>query len=220
MKKIIYAILICIIIAGIVVIASVGLKADIIYSKNVELDVYVGKTFERKDIENIVNEVFPNERVIINEIEMFGDMFSVTLADTRTEDELNSKVEELVTKVNDKYDTDLENDDIAIRHNPKAKLSSIILPYAVTIGISMAIILIYVGIRYRKLGVVRTILTYIVSILAVEMVYLSILAIIRYPINRIVIPIGLVLLVTVVTILGYVNEKKLTSAKVVEEKKK
>lgn len=173
MKKIIYAILICIIIAGIVVIASVGLKADIIYSKNVELDVYVGKTFERKDIENIVNEVFPNERVIINEIEMFGDMFSVTLADTRTEDELNSKVEELVTKVNDKYDTDLENDDIAIRHNPKAKLSSIILPYAVTIGISMAIILIYVGIRYRKLGVVRTILTYIVSILAVEMVYLS-----------------------------------------------
>ena len=207
MKKIIYAILICIIIAGIVVIASVGLKADIIYSKNVELDVYVGKTFERKDIENIVNEVFPNERVIINEIEMFGDMFSVTLADTRTEDELNSKVEELVTKVNDKYDTDLENDDIAIRHNPKAKLSSIILPYAVTIGISMAIILIYVGIRYRKLGVVKTILTYIVSILAVEMVYLSILAIIRYPINRIVIPIGLVLLVTVVTILGFVNEK-------------
>ena len=220
MKKIIYAILICIIIAGIVVIASVGLKADIIYSKNVELDVYVGKTFERKDIENIVNEVFPNERVIINEIEMFGDMFSVTLADTRTEDELNSKVEELVTKVNDKYDTDLENDDIAIRHNPKAKLSSIILPYAVTIGISMAIILIYVGIRYRKLGVVRTILTYIVSILAVEMVYLSILAIIRYPINRIVIPIGLVLLVTVVTILGFVNEKKLTKITVVDGKKK
>ena len=112
------------------------------------------------------------------------------------------------------------NDDITIRHNAKVKLSSIILPYAVTIGISMAIILVYVGMRYRKLGVIRTILTYIVSILSVEMVYLSILALIRYPINRIVIPIGLVLLVTVVTILGFVNEKKLTSAKVVEEKKK
>ncbi len=220
MKKIVYAILICIIIAGIVVIATVGLKADIIYSKNVELDVYVGETFERKDIENIVNEVFPNERVIINEIEMFGDMFSVTLADTRTEDELNSKVEELVTKVNEKYETELETSDIEIRHNPKAKLSSIILPYAVTIGISMLLILVYVGIRYRKLGVVRTILTYIVSILAVEMIYLSILAIVRYPINRIVIPIGLVLLVTVVTILGFVNEKKLTKITVVDGKKK
>ena len=220
MKKIVYAILICIIIAGIVVIATVGLKADIIYSKNVELDVYVGETFERKDIENIVNEVFPNERVIINEIEMFGDMFSVTLADTRTEDELNSKVEELVTKVNEKYETELETSDIEIRHNPKAKLSSIILPYAVTIGTSMLLILVYVGIRYRKLGVVRTILTYIVSILAVEMIYLSILAIVRYPINRIVIPIGLVLLVTVVTILGFVNEKKLTKITVVDGKKK
>lgn len=220
MKKIVYAILICIIIAGIVVIATVGLKADIIYSKNVELDVYVGETFERKDIGNIVNEVFPNERVIINEIEMFGDMFSVTLADTRTEDELNSKVEELVTKVNEKYETELETSDIEIRHNPKAKLSSIILPYAVTIGISMLLILVYVGIRYRKLGVVRTILTYIVSILAVEMIYLSILAIVRYPINRIVIPIGLVLLVTVVTILGFVNEKKLTKITVVDGKKK
>ena len=220
MKKIIYAILICIIIAGIVVIATVGLKADIIYSKNVELDVYVGETFERKDIENIVNEVFPNERVIINEVEMFGDMFSVTLADTRTEDELNSKIEQLVTKVNEKYETELETSDIEIRHNPKAKLSSIILPYAVTIGISMLLILVYVGIRYRKLGVVRTILTYIVSILAVEMIYLSILAIVRYPINRIVIPIGLVLLVTVVTILGFVNEKKLTKITVVDGKKK
>ena len=220
MKKIVYAILICIIIAGIVVIATVGLKADIIYSKNVELDVYVGETFERKDIENIVNEVFPNERVIINEIEMFGDMFSVTLADTRTEDELNSKVEELVTKVNEKYETELETSDIEIRHNPNAKSSSIILPHAATIGISMLLILVYVGIRYRKLGVVRTILTYIVSILAVEMIYLSILAIVRYPINRIVIPIGLVLLVTVVTILGFVNEKKLTKITVVDGKKK
>ena len=147
-------------------------------------------------------------------------MFSVTLADTRTEDELNSKVEELVTKVNEKYETELETSDIEIRHNPKAKLSSIILPYAVTIGISMLLILVYVGIRYRKLGVVRTILTYIVSILAVEMIYLSILAIVRYPINRIVIPIGLVLLVTVVTILGFVNEKKLTKITVVDGKKK
>ena len=84
----------------------------------------------------------------------------------------------------------------------------------------MLLILVYVGIRYRKLGVVRTILTYIVSILAVEMIYLSILAIVRYPINRIVIPIGLVLLVTVVTILGFVNEKKLTKITVVDGKKK
>ena len=43
MKKIIYAVLICVIIAGIVIIATLGLNADIIYSKNVQIDVYIGK---------------------------------------------------------------------------------------------------------------------------------------------------------------------------------
>ena len=64
MKKIIYAILICIIIAGIIIIATMGLNVDITYSKNVELDVYLGVVYEDSDIEQIVNEVFPNERHI------------------------------------------------------------------------------------------------------------------------------------------------------------
>lgn len=218
MKKIIYAILICIIIAGIVVIATVGLKADIIYGKNVELDVYVGKVFNRSDIEEIVEQVFPNERVIINEIEMFGDMFCVTLQDNRNTDELNTKVEELASKINEKYETEIVAEDIAVRYNPKTKLSSIILPYAVTLGISMVIVLVYVGIRYKKLGIAKTILTYIISILAVEMIYLSVLAIARYPINRLVVPLGLLLLITVITILGFANEKKLNTARLAEKK--
>ena len=219
MKKIVYAILICIIIAGIIVISTVGVKADIIYSKNVEIYVYLGKTFEKHDIKAIVNEVFPKERTIIQEIELFQDMFCVTLADTRPEEELSSKVEELVNKINEKYETKLKTDDIEIRHNPKVNLSSIIIPYAWTLGISMAAILVFVGIRYKKLGTIRTILTYIISIVAVEMFYLSILAIVRYPINRVVIPIGLLLLIIVLVVLSFINEKKLAK-KFVEQKRK
>ena len=58
MKKVIYAILIGIILAGIVVIATIGLKVDLAYSKNVELNVYIGKTFDKSDIEDIATEVF------------------------------------------------------------------------------------------------------------------------------------------------------------------
>lgn len=220
MKKIIYAVLICLIIAGIVVIATIGLKADIIYSKNVELDIYLGKTFEIEDVKKIVDEIFPNERTIIQEIELFEDMFSVTLADTRTAEELEAKTEELVTKINEKYDLELKTDDIGIRHNPKVKLSSMITPYAWTLGISMIFVFIFLGIRYKRLGVIKTIITYIVSITAVEMLYLSILAITRYPINRVVIPIGLLLLITVLAILGFMNEKRLVNARLNEEKKK
>lgn len=220
MKKIIYAILILIIIAGIIIIPTIGLRADIIYSENVEIDVYVGKTFDRKDIESIVSEVFPEERVIIQEIEMFNDMFSLTLQDNRSEDELNAKIEELNNKINEKYGTENTVDDISVTHNSRIRLSDILIPYAVTIGISVVVILVFVGVRYRKLGVIRTLITYLLSIGASELLLLSIIAITRFPINRLVIPVGLVLFVIVVTILGFVNEGKISKLAIEEDKKK
>ena len=209
MKKIVYAILICIIIAGIVIIATIGLNADIIYSKNVEIDVYLGKTFEKNDIKNIVNDVFPNERVIIQEIEMFGDMFSITLTDNRSEEGLNTKVDELTTKINEKYEVELSEDDIDVVHNAKIRLSSIILPYVYILAIAIVLVLVFVGFRYKKLGVIKTLATYLLSIAASELVLLSIIAITRFPINRMVIPAGLLVFVVVVTVLGCINEKKL-----------
>ena len=220
MKKIIYAILICIIIAGIVIIATVGLRADIIYSKNVQLDIYIGKNYEIKEIESIAKEVFPGERVIIQEIEMFNDMVSITLADNRTEEELDAKIEELNTKINEQYEIENTVDDIAVTHNPRIRLSSLIIPYAVVLGISMIVTLVSVGIRYKKLGIVKTLVTYLLSIGAAEMVLLSVIAITRFPINRLVIPIGLLLLVIVVTILGFISEKKLSQIVTAESKKK
>lgn len=220
MKKVIYAILICLIIAGIVIIVTVGLKADIIYSKNVELDIYLGKSFEIKDIQNIVNEVFPKERAIIQEIELFGDTLSITLEDNRTEEELNSKIEELNKKINEKYELENEAKDITVTHNPKIKLSSILMPYVYSLGISLVIILIYVGIRYRKLGIVKTLITYLLAIGATEMLLLSVIAITRFPINRLVIPVGLLLFVVVITILGFSNERKLAKLDDKEVEKK
>ena len=219
MKKIIYAVLICVIIAGIVIIATLGLNADIIYSKNVQIDVYIGKTVDIKDIESIAREVFPGERMIVQEIELFQDMVSITISDNRTEEELNTKIEELNTKINEKYELENSVDDISVTHNPKIKLSSLIMPYALTIGISMIIILVFVGIRYKKLGVLKTLVTYILSIGAAEMILLSIIAITRLPINRFVIPVGLLLLIVIITILGFKNEKKLTTVSVEENKK-
>lgn len=218
MKKLIYAILICIIIAGIVVIATVGLKADIVYSKNVKIEIFLGKTFVMKDMKNIIEEVFPNERKLVQDIELFEDSVSITLADNRTEEELNTKVEELNTKINEKYDLDNKTEDITITHNPKVKLSSIIIPYISGLAISLIIILIYVSIRYKKLGVLNILSTYILSILGAEMLLLSIIAITRFQINRTVIPLGLLLLVVIITILGLLNEKKLSKVNEAESK--
>lgn len=209
MKKIIYAILVCIIIAGAVITYTVGLKADIIYSKNTQLDVYIGKTFEEKDIKEITKEVFPEDRAIIQKVEMFGDMVSITIPE-KSEEELKDKLEQLNTKINEKYQVENKVETITVSHNPKTKLSSIIKPYIIPMAITIVVILIYAMIRYKKIGMGKIFVTYILTVGAVEAVYLSVLAITRFPINRLVIPIGLVLYVTTITSLGFINEKKLT----------
>ena len=219
MKKIIYAILICIIIAGIVVIATMGLNADITYSKNVELDVYLGVVYEDADIEQIVNEVFPNERHMIQGIEVFGDMCAITLKDNRSEEELNAKIEELVTKINEKYELELETEDVEIVHNPKARLLDTILPYGLPLGLGFVVVLVFVGVRYKKLGIVKTVATYIITVVGAELLLLSIIAITRIPVNRFIIPIGLIVFVTVITILGFINERKLFGKKETKKSK-
>lgn len=218
-KKIVYAILAFIIVIGTIITLTIGLKADIIYSKNVEIDIYIGKTVEIKDIKNLVNEVFPNERIIVQEIELFKDMVSITIPE-KSDEELKEKTELLNTKINEKYGTEnTVEDNISITHNPKIKLSNILKPYIAPVAISAVIILVYVAVRYKKLGIFRTIANYALYTLAVEAVFLNMIAITRFPINRFVIPIGLVLYVTTITVLSFINEKRLSKT-IQEEKKK
>ncbi len=207
-KKIIYGILIVIIIAGIVIVATQGLRADIIYSKNVRIDIYLGKDFENNDIKQIAQEVFGYDRVLIQKVELYGDMVSITIPDNN-EENLDEKVEQLNSKINEKYE--LENtvdEDITVTHQPKIRLSSILTPYIWPLAISALIILVYIIVRYRKIGIFRTIAFYAVTIFASEAVFLSVLAIAQIPVNRLVMPIGLLIYVVVLTIVTAIKEKQ------------
>ena len=216
MKKVVYIILACIIIIGTVITATMGLKADLIYSKNVEIDIYIGKQVNKEEINDIVKEVFSEKKVIVQQIELFEDMVSITIPE-KSDEELKTQIEQLNTKINEKYGPENKAEDIKVIHNSKIKLSSIIKPYIVPIAISVLVILVYVIVRYRKLGILKTIVSYILTVGAVEAVFLSIIAITRFPINRLVIPIGLLLYVTTITILGFLNENKLL--KIIETEK-
>jgi len=208
-KKVFYAILICIMIAGAIVIATMGLKADIIYSKNVRLDMYLGKEYNKQDIEQIAKEVFGNERMLVQQVEFYGDMFSITVP--QEVEDLDTKVEQLVSKVNEKFGLELKKENITKVYQPKIKLSSVLMPYLLPMAISMVIILIYVMVRFRKIGVWKTLSAYILTALASELIYLSILAICRIPINRLVTPIGLAIYAIVITIVTAKREKQLTA---------
>ena len=216
MKKLIYAILACIIIAGVVITLTIGLKVDLIYSKNAEIDIYAQKVVNIEEIRAIAKEVFPNEKVMVNQIELFEDMVAITVTD-RADENLKDQIEQLKTKINEKYGSDIETADITIIHNPKVKLSSIIKPYIAPIAISAVIILVYVIVRYRKLGIIKTALSYLLYTGAVQAVFFGVLAISRFPINRFVVPVVLMLYIITITALSFKNEKKLENMKVEEK---
>lgn len=217
-KKIFYAILICIIVAGAIIIGTMGLKADIVYSKNVRIDVYLGKEYNHKEIEQMAKDIFDTNRALVQQVEYYGDMFTLTIS--QDVENIDEKVDQFTTKINETYELEDETLDTQIVYQPKIKLLSILTPYFIPLVISMVIILIYAVIRFRKIGILKTLGLYILTVLASESVYLSILAICRIPINRLVIPIGLAIYVIVVTIVTANREKKLTSYHKMESKKK
>ena len=216
-KKIFYIILICIIIAGAIIIGTMGLNVDIIYSKNVTVDVYLGKEYNYNEIEQMSKEIFGTNRVIIQQIEYFNDMFSVTIS--QDIENIDEKVEEFTNKINETYELGEEGADVKVTYQPKIRLLSILTPYLLPLAISMIIILVYVIIRFRKIGILKTLGLYILTVLASEAVYLSILAIFRIPINRLIIPIGLAIYVIVITIITAIREKNLISYRELEAKK-
>ncbi len=219
-KRIIYGIILVVIIAGAIIIATMGLNADLTYSKNARVDIYVGKTIENNDIKQIVEEVFGEGRTIVQQVEVYGDMATV-LIEEKNADNLEEKIETLNTKINEKYGVENKKEEaIQVVHQPKIRLSSILNPYIMPLTISTIAVLVYAMIRFRKLGALKTLASYLISILLSGALYLSFLAITRIPINRLVIPVGLLIYILVITILTIIKEKKYNGYVIETENKK
>lgn len=208
LKKISYFILIAIIIAGGIVVGVNGFNKSVQYKRNVTIYVKIGQEFENKDMMNIAKEVFPDESVIVQKVELYNDMVSFTLEE-KSDEELQPKLEELNNKINEKYELENTVDDINVTHNPKVRLYDIAKTYVIPIGICTLLVFIYAMIRFRKLGVFRTLGKYIVGIVGTEAVYVGLLAITRYPIDAYVIPVGLFIYAISILVVTVKRENKL-----------
>ena len=215
LKKISYVILIAIIIAGGVMVGIKGFNKDIPYEDNATIYVSVGKEFSIKEMRDIAKEVFGNQRVLVQVVELYKDMVSFTVEE-KSDEELAPKVEELNKKINEKYGLENKVENISIVHSPKVRLRDIISPYIWPVGICTTLVFVYAMIRYRKLGAFRTLGKYIVGVLGIELLYLSLIALTRLPINQLVIPVGLLLYTLAIIIVTVKREIKLEKLDKVE----
>lgn len=215
-QKMIIAIIILIIIAGIIITATMGLNFDLRFQESKKVELYLGKDFEIKDIKQITNEVIPNQYVIVQKVEVYEDSVSIIAKDINDEQKQN-----LVNKVNEKYGTEISNDTTEIVTIPHTRGRDLVKPYILPFAISMIIILVYMAVRYRKLGVIKTVLQTIFVCILTQVVLLSIIAITRIPVGRLTMPISVaVYLLTLVGITSNLENKlKIENEREKEESK-
>lgn len=213
-KKIGYIILACIIIIGIIVIAFAGFNVSLKYSPSKQISVYIGKEFKTSDIKSIVKEVTGKNNSIVQKVELYEEIVSITVKDITDE-----QIEQLNNKINEKYE--LENkvaDDITVAENANVKIRDMVKPFIWPVALSLIIILVYAGIRFRKIEILEVLGKILgMNVLAIAL-FISILAITRIPVNVLTIPMCLAIYV-IVTLVVF-NQLEVKTEKIMQKTKK
>ena len=139
---------------------------------------------------DIINEVFGKQAVLIEQIEVYKDAANIITTEITEEQKAD-----LVTKINEKYGTELSADNITIEEHSKIRGRDLIKPYIAPFAIATAIILVYFMIRYYKLNSLKVLLKSAGIIVLAQLVLLGIMAITRMQIGELTIPFVLVVYV-------------------------
>lgn len=207
-KKIIYGILALIVLVGAVFVVTIGLKLDMKNDANTKIYVYIGKEFDNNDIEQIAKETFETDTAIVQKVEIYNEMALITIKEQNTEN-INEKIESLNSKINEKYGLENKTEDIVIKNETKINMYSVIKPYILPMLISLIVILVYSSIIYRKLGILKNIIIYVLTVIGSQLLYASILVITRLPFNMFIIPIGLIIYAITIVVVTIIKQKQL-----------
>lgn len=204
MKRVVSILLICLLIAGIIVIAVKGFNVGLKYSENTQIAINIGKTFEINDIKQITSEVFKGQRVIIQKVELYEDMVQITVKEAS-----EGQINELNTKINEKYELENSIDDVEVVQNTNVRLRTLIKPYILPISILSIVTILYAMIVYRKQGILYVLYTTAMAIVAPQAILSSLYAVTRIPINRLTSIIAVVVYIASITItMIYFGKKK------------
>ena len=183
------------------------------YGNNTTLELYLESNFKEDDVKNIIEEVFGKD-IKIRKVNNLNNDILIT-AKTISDEQINN----LVSKINEKLNTELTKEDLIITNNAKINEMDLIKPYILPVVISSILVLIYFIIRYKQIGILKQIIPItLITIIFVQLLVLSVYAITRLPINEFTMPIAIALFVISLIILTEYFEKKLERAKLSQKK--
>lgn len=135
-------VIVVIIILGILFTSIFRLNSNLLYKAHKQIDISIGKEFENEDILNIIKEVTENRQVVVQKLEVYEDMVSISIEDISDEE-----LESLNTKINEKYE--LENtlaNSVKVTKIPQVEFIDYIKEYIMPTIVACVIVLIYLAI--------------------------------------------------------------------------
>jgi len=214
MKKSLSLILIVAIIAGMIVIFTVGFNLKVTTKAHQEISVNIGEEYKNNDVKQIAKDVIKND-VEVQKIGDFEDQAVISANEITKE-----QVTEIVNKLNEKYGKEISADSIAVNDVPAAKLSEMFLPQITSFIIATVVIFVYFAIRYKKQGVIRVLVTAVIGLGLLELLVSSFIALLRIPVGQNIV--SIIYVTYGVAMIGVTTmfENKAQQLKMEEENKK
>ncbi|MDO4391561.1 MAG: hypothetical protein Q4C11_00470 [Clostridium sp.] len=202
MKKIIQIVLMCLIIAGVIIVATIGFNVGTKYSETTQISIKIGKEFDLKDIKAITNEVFEKQNTQIQYVELYKDMVQITVKEASEE-----QIKTLNEKINEKYEISNELSNVLVTRQSNVRLRDIVKPYIVPVAIVSAITIVYVMIAFRKLGIWQVLYNTLMNMVAPQAIFAGFYAVTRIPVNRLTVVIAILIYIASIMLnIVYLNK--------------
>lgn len=183
-KNIIKTVIIIALVAiGIAIMAVGHFNFSLFYSKNVRVEIYLGKSFDMAVVAGYIKEILPEQEIIVETAGAFKDTISITTTEI-SEEQLN----QIVEKTNEVYETALTaSSDTDVIYNSNVRGRDIFAPYLVISIVAVIIIVaILVFIYGRDIGKRKVALTSLFITIAGQFFFFVVLSLTRVEINRII----------------------------------
>ena len=198
MKKIIQIVLMCLIIAGVIIVATIGFNVGTKYSETTQISIKIGKEFDLKDIKAITNEVFEKQNTQIQYVELYKDMVQITVKEAS---------EEQIKTLNEKIEISNELSNVLVTRQSNVRLRDIVKPYIVPVAIVSAITIVYVMIAFRKLGIWQVLYNTLMNMVAPQAIFAGFYEVTRIPVNRLTVVIAILIYIASIMLnIVYLNK--------------
>lgn len=198
------AISLIIIIGGIVFGICTGYKFDIDFKSGTKIQVDLKENFNEKEVEKIVNEISGKNAVVQK---MSGGQSSVLIITDILDDEI---VNNIVDGLKSKY---VNMGEVSTRNIQPSYGKELLESAILAVVISVVLILLYVGIRFKILGFTAAV-TAIIALIHDVLFIVAIYGIIKFPINSSFVAV-------ILTVVGYsINDTIVIYDRIRENKRK